>query len=104
MNPFEEYNDNSNTDTLNKPIYIWVEAFGRKHNTYVSGWNIDEEAVKEHLKTMKKKKGCNGTIKDMEIDGNAVERVLQLQGDHADYVNKFIVDTGVDPSIIHIKG
>jgi translation initiation factor 1 (eIF-1/SUI1) len=104
MNPFEDYTTNTTTDTTDKPINIWVTQTGRKHNTYVSGWDIDDAVIKEHHKTMKKNKGCNGSIKDMEVDGGSTERVMQLQGDHADYVKKFITDTGVDASRIYIKG
>jgi translation initiation factor 1 (eIF-1/SUI1) len=104
MNPFEDYTTNSTTDTLEKSINIWVVQNGRKSNTYVSGWCIDEKLLKEYHSTMKKSKGCNGAIKDMEVDGGSTERVLQLQGDHADYVKKFITDTGVDQSQIYIKG
>lgn len=104
VNPFEDCTNNSTNDTLEKPINIWVTQSGRKHNTYVSGWNIDDAVIKEHHKTMKKTKGCNGSIKDMEVDGDSTERVMQLQGDHADYVKKFIINTGIDPSRIYIKG
>ncbi len=104
MNPFEDSNNNSNTDTSEKPIYIWVEQSGRKRNTYVSGWDIDDVLIKEHLKTIKKKNGCNGSVKEMEVNGGSIERVMQLQGDHADYVKKFIGDTGIDESRIYIKG
>jgi len=104
VNPFEDCTNNSTNDALDKPINIWVTESGRKHNTYVSGWNIDDAVIKEHHKTMKKAKGCNGSIKDMEVDGDSTERVMQLQGDHADYVKKFIINTGIDPSRIYIKG
>lgn len=104
MNPFEDYNNNTNTDTTGKPIYIWIEQSGRKQNTYVSGWDIDDKTIKDHLKTIKRKNGCNGSIKEMEVNGNSVERVMQLQGDHADYVKKFITETGMDESSIYIKG
>jgi len=104
MNPFEDYTNNSNTDAGEKPIYIWVEQSGRKHNTYISGWDIDDATIKEHLKTIKKKNGCNGSIKDMEVNGDSIERVMQLQGDHAEYVKTFISKTGIDVSRIYIKG
>jgi translation initiation factor 1 (eIF-1/SUI1) len=104
MNPFEDYTNNSTTNTTARSINIWVTQNGRKHNTYVSGWDIEDELIKEHHKTMKKFKGCNGSIKNMEVDGGSVERVIQLQGDHADYIKKFISDTGIDASLIYIKG
>ncbi len=104
MNPFEDYTNNTNTDATESVIYVWVEQYGRKHNTYVSGWNISEVDIKEHMRTIKKKNGCNGSVKDMEVDGNIVKNVMQLQGDHAEYVKKFIIATGVPESSIYIKG
>jgi len=104
MNPFEDYTNNTNTDATEKPIYIWVENNGRKHNTYVTGWDVDDSTIKSHLKTIKTKTGCNGSVKISEVNGNSIERVLQLQGDKADYVKDFIVKTGVDAARIYIKG
>jgi translation initiation factor SUI1 len=104
MNPFEDYTNSTNIETTETPIYIWVEQSGRKYNTYVSGWNIDNDTIKEHLKTIKRKNGCNGSIKDMEVNGNSIERVIQLQGDHVDYVKQFIITTGINESQIYIKG
>ena len=52
MNPFEDY-DTNNTES--KDITIWVETNGCKKNTYISGWNISDSQIKEHLKTIKKK-------------------------------------------------
>jgi len=104
MNPFEDINNNNNTNTTESPIYIWVEQSGRKQNTYISGWNIDDATIKEHLKFIKKKNGCNGSVKDMEVNGDSIERVMQLQGDHSDYVKQFIIETGIVDTRIHIKG
>lgn len=105
MNPFEEFEEsNTTTSTITQGIInVWVETTGRKSNTYVSGWVIDEDLLQEHLKTIKKKQGCNGTIKNMLVDGEKC-RVLHLQGDHCDYLCNFIVGTGIDHDLIHIKG
>ena len=104
MNPFEDFNHNSTTDTSVKSISIWIEQTGRKQNTYISGWDIDDVIIKEHLKTIKKKNGCNGSIKNMEVNGCSIERVMQLQGNHAEYAKTFISATGIDPDCIYIKG
>ena len=53
-NPFEEMNNNS-IITKNSNIEVWVEANGRKKNTYISGWELTNEQLKEHIKTIKKK-------------------------------------------------
>ena len=105
MNPFEDISTNDNTNTKQTFIEIWVEANGRKKNTYVSGWDIPEDQLKEHLKTIKKKNGCNGTIKEIPNETSTqLLKVLQLQGDHSEYINQYLVSHSVDPNNIRIKG
>ena len=49
-----EYFEN-NTEQTNI-IEIWNVERGRKSDTYVSGWNIDDSTLKEHISIIKKKK------------------------------------------------
>jgi translation initiation factor 1 (eIF-1/SUI1) len=105
MNPFEDNSTNDNTSTKPTLIEIWVETNGRKKNTYISGWNIPEEQLKEHLKTIKKKNGCNGTIKEIPNETNTeLLKVLQLQGDHSEYINQYLITHSIDPNNIRTKG
>ena len=114
MNPFEDFEDIEDNNTIQtsdqtidqKILYIWVQKMGRKSNTYVSGWSITNDEIKAHLKLIKKNLGCNGSIKDMLVDGTSTieQRVMHLQGEHADYLKDFIINTGIEPSLIHIKG
>jgi translation initiation factor 1 (eIF-1/SUI1) len=104
MNPFEDISTN-NTMNTNTKIDIWVEKRGRKTNTYVSGWDIPEEELKEHIKSIKKNNGCNGTLK--EISNESTEqllKVIHLQGDHSVYFNKYLISHNIDPNNINIKG
>jgi translation initiation factor 1 (eIF-1/SUI1) len=97
-NEFEE-------ELLNNTIIdIWVEVNGRKKNTYIYGWDLELNELKDHLRTIKKKKGCNGTIKKITNDEYGTVSVLQLQGNHAEYVKTYIVNTGIDDDNIRIKG
>jgi len=97
-NEFEE-------ELLNNTIIdIWVEVNGRKKNTYIHGWELELNELKDHLRTIKKKKGCNGTIKKITNDEYCTVSVLQLQGNHAEYVKTYIVNTGIDDDNIRIKG
>ena len=104
MNPFED-TSNNDINTVETQIEMWVETNGRKKNTYISGWNIPDEQLKDHLKTIKKKNGCNGTIKEIpdESSSNLI-KILQFQGDHSDFVKQYLINTGVDKSSIRIKG
>ena len=113
LNPFEDISDKT-VILKNENITIWVESRGRKKNTYIKGWNISEEIMKDHLKTIKKKNGCNGSVKslpnddseedsDVKID-ESLSIVMQLQGDHADYIIDYLIKTGIDKKTIHVKG
>jgi translation initiation factor SUI1 len=102
MDPFEEFN---NDMILPKEvnIEIWVEQNGRKKNTYISGWEISDDCLKSHLKTIKKKNGCNGTIKTLSNNSDIIQ-VIQLQGDQTDFVKKYIIEQGIESKNIRIKG
>ena len=102
MNPFEEINDN-NTLKNNVDIEIWVETFGRKSNTYISGLLFSLNELKEHVKTMKRNIGCNGTIKKYMKDDNEIDVIL-LQGEHTNYVVKYLIDLNISKDNIHIRG
>ncbi len=125
MNPFEEFEDN-NTVTKQSKIEIWVETFGRKKNTFVTGWNIPLADLKSHIKNIKKKNGCNGTVKKIEDDKKSEETdsedknpndneetpqttsdddyMMLFQGDHSEYVKNYIIESGVSVENIRIKG
>lgn len=105
MNPFEENNINFTNNILINDINIeiWIETFGRKKNTYISGWNIPNNEIKEYLKIIKKKNGCNGTIKKYLKDNIEID-IIMLQGDHIQFMTKFLNDLNITLDNIHIKG
>lgn len=103
MNPFEDNIIQDNFLTNN--VTIWVEANGSKKNTYVSGWNISETQLKEHLKFIKKKNGCNGSIKSLPNESNnGFVSTIQLQGDHVDFVKDYLIKNDVYEDNIKVKG
>ena len=62
MNTFNLINhdpfNNINTNTILTEqiiITIWKETLKRKNNTFISGWNISDDELKNHLKYIKKK-------------------------------------------------
>ncbi len=112
LNPFEDISDKT-VISKDKTITVWKESRGRKKNTYISGWNISEEQMKDHIKIIKKKNGCNGSIKSIPNEDEDSDKaskdddlviVMQLQGDHTDYIIDYLIKTGIDEKSIHIKG
>jgi translation initiation factor 1 (eIF-1/SUI1) len=105
MDPFaDKKNDFEEELFKNSIIDLWVEVNGKKKNTYIYGWELDKSELKEHLRNIKKKRGCNGTIKKMTVDELGEVDVLQLQGNHVDYVKDYIVNTGIEADNVRIKG
>lgn len=96
MEYFEENIDQNNI------IEIWCEERGRKSNTYAHGWSIDDTLLKDHLRIMKKTKGCNGVIKELVKETGKI-KVLMLQGNHKEYIFTYIKSTGIDESLIKLK-
>lgn len=105
MNPFDNLENNSNTLTLANNINIWCDVIKGKKNTYISDWNINDNELKDHIKFMKKKYGCNGTLKELvnHVDETSV-KVVQLQGDHIKSVVEYLKTVGIDSSLIKVKG
>jgi translation initiation factor 1 (eIF-1/SUI1) len=109
MNPFiDEETQNDTNELQNSEINIWIITNGRKKNTYISGWLIPDTEIKEHLKIIKKKNGCNGTLKtleDLDTDKDIKEtKVVQLQGDHVQFMVEYLIANDIDKSNIKIKG
>ena len=98
-----QIDNDKNILPLEHKIEIWVENLGRKKNTYITGWNITDVNLKEHLKFIKKKIGCNGTIKKIIIE-SVEKNVILLQGNHTNYIYNYIISQGIDSNYIHIKG
>lgn len=95
FNAFDELNSSFN-------IIIMTERRGRKTNTYVFGWDIEKSELKEHLKTLKKKHGCNGSVKVKDYNGNEQE-CLQLQGEWSLQVKEYLMANNVSENEIQIK-
>ena len=110
MNPFDTNNDtNPFEDTILKDdnkfkIEMWVEHKGRKCITFVKGWNIDDTTMAAKLKSIKVKKGCNGSFKTVTTDNNDTYKLLQLQGEHVQYMKTLFKDNDIMEDQIIIKG
>jgi translation initiation factor 1 (eIF-1/SUI1) len=90
-NPFDEIKE---INTKNSIIEIWVESYGRKKNTFVSGWDIPTKDIKTHIKIIKKRNGCNGSVKN---------NIIQFQGNITDYVKQYLIEKDIDINNIRIR-
>lgn len=103
MNPFEDNINVTNEVFVEERLLISVEKRGRKTNMYLSGWDISREDLKDHLKNLKKSLGCNGSIKDKEVD-NKQTTVLHLQGYHVEALKKYLIEkNNIDENNITIR-
>jgi translation initiation factor 1 (eIF-1/SUI1) len=105
FNPFDDDNDDENDVQISSisNVTIWKEQSGRKTNTYITGWNIDINEMKDHLKVFKNKNGTNGSIKKC-VENDEEMLKVQLQGDYVDKFFDFLVETGVNKDNIVITG
>ena len=96
MDPFEnnqdENNQERNDELFNNEVTIWIESHGRKKNTFIKGLPFNEDELQEHLKNIKKKHGCNGSLKDS---------VLQFQGDHINNVKVYFNKIGIENIVVN---
>jgi translation initiation factor 1 (eIF-1/SUI1) len=83
-------------------IEVWSENRGRKSDTFIYGWNINDDELKNHLKNIKKTKGCNGSIKEITKETGKI-KVMQLQGNIKDYIVEYLLGNGIDQNNIKIK-
>ena len=99
FNPFQlnEFNNtfdniDNTLNEINKKITIFTQQNGRKYNTFIVGWKLDISSLKDHLKTLKVSNGCNGTIKQIQYDGEE-QSAVQLQGNKLEIVKEYLLNT-----------
>jgi len=104
-------NDTSNienSDLLKESQYVelWVSDRGRKFDTYISHLPYTKSELDLHLKNLKKKLGCGGSIqnsKDFEDDESINEYFrIHIQGNHKNYINEYFTKLGIKN--IRVKG
>lgn len=83
-------------------IIIFSERNGRKTNTYIVDWDIEKEEIKQHLKNLKKKHGCNGSIKTKMFHGENKD-VLHLQGEWRYEVKEYLMSLDINENNIEVK-
>lgn len=91
--------------TNKRKIEISVKQQGNKKITSISGWDIPNEELNDHLVKLKKKNACNGCLKDVEDKNGDIVTILQLQGNHSKKLYDYLIDEcDIDKNSIYIKG
>ena len=110
MNPFQVNEDITDTNKLTdadklinqSTIEIWTENRGRKTDTYIYGLLYNNNELKQHLKIVKKKFGCNGSIKTIMKDSDNIQ-VFHIQGNHKHNMINYLIDLDFSKDQLIIK-
>jgi translation initiation factor 1 (eIF-1/SUI1) len=104
MNPFDCNQELTDTNKLinQNNIEIWTESRGRKTDTYIYGLLYNDEELKQHLKIVKKKFGCNGSIKEILRESDNIQ-VFHIQGNHKNNMIAYLIDLGFSKEQLIIK-
>ena len=87
-------------DLAEKKITIRIDKRNaKKCISYIEGWDLTLDELKEHLKKMKTSYGCNGAVK--EVDDKII---FQLSGDKRDEITKYLITQGIDKKNLYIIG
>jgi translation initiation factor SUI1 len=87
-------------DLADKKITIRIDKRNaRKCISYIEGWDLTLDELKNHLKKMKTSYGCNGTVKE-----NDDKIIFQLSGDKRDEITKYLISNGIEKKNINIIG
>lgn len=98
----QELNFNEELEEDMSNIILFSERNGRKTNTYIMDWNIEKEDMKTHLRNLKRKYGCNGSIKTKKYQGEEKE-AIHLQGELKTEIKEYLMENGIKENKIEIK-
>ena len=103
MNPFEnEIGNETYVLKSDTNIVIWMEDRGKKADTFISGLPMSKEELSVHLKTIKKNKGINGSIKEFINENGNSSLIIHVQGNQKEYLKQYFSNIGYND--IKIKG
>jgi translation initiation factor 1 (eIF-1/SUI1) len=81
-------------NTVVEVVTIFGARSGRKINTYTIGLENSQEEQRAFLRIMKRKFGCNGSMKLVTYEGIDVP-ALHLQGDQIKKVKAFLAEQNI---------
>lgn len=81
-------------NTVVEVVTIYATQNGRKKNTYIIGLKNSQEEQLVFLRNMKRKYGCNGSMKNVTYEGVDVP-ALHLQGDQIKKAKAFLAEQNI---------
>jgi translation initiation factor 1 (eIF-1/SUI1) len=81
-------------NTVITVVTIFATQNGRKRNTYIIGLENSQEEQLTFLRTMKRKYGCNGSMKVVAYEGIDVP-AIHLQGDQIKKAKAFLAEQNI---------
>jgi translation initiation factor 1 (eIF-1/SUI1) len=81
-------------NTVEEVVTIFGARSGRKINTYIIGLENSQEEQRTFLRIMKRKFGCNGSMKIVAYEGIDVP-ALHLQGDQIKKIKAFLTEQNI---------
>ncbi|ADO67096.1 putative SUI1/eIF-1 [Cafeteria roenbergensis virus] len=104
FNTFENSFENDELILEEQHIIIRIDKRNaRKSISYVEDWNLTIDELKNHLKKLKTKYGCNGSVKTKNVNGKNII-VFQLQGDKRTELINYLQDQGIEKTNLTIIG
>lgn len=98
FNGFDEF------EKEDQNITIWTRKVKKTINTYMSGWDIDKETLKGYHSSLKKKWGCNGSLKNNYLFNSEEKGIIfHLSRDCVDELVEFLKEKGIDEKNIEVK-
>jgi len=91
-------------DNSYKKIYIWTKKQRRTINTYMYGWDLDKNELKNHHRSLKKKFACNGSLKMSKVP-NMDEKylVFHLSCKCPVELKNYLIKNEIPETMIEIK-
>ena len=94
---FDNFEETSENELVGNKLEIRVVRNGRKSVTYLSGWELEREELKAHMKELKKTYGCNGSVKEKDK-----KVVFMLQGEKSEELIEYLKKVGIKESDIKL--
>lgn len=89
-NPLEESDEENEVEIKTYDISVFLVVNRGKKVTYMCGWLDNKNELVDHLKILKHRHGCNGSVKFKTLSDNEKKLYFMLQGDWKEQIIDYI--------------